>query len=392
MSTNLDDKVVRSTAWKISNISGNSDSCFYPSSSDLSDLADTDSQRITQVHSLMNQPSPNISLSSNMSDCDGLDISTSSPLTSAETPLSPGTSLEISRAVTIVESTFIPPVTAVESLRAHPSVENPDTAVDSLRAHPSVENTLSPDKSVETIRAHQSAENTLSPDKSVESRSRAVVLVETTLSPNTSVESSRAGTSTSPTTSSLTAVSSVISFTPSQTLFIAKKSMPVCDQPKIDQLVHDLPDLMHDRTIRVQNQPPGSSSNLGQQPDGQNNSAGVPRPFVCEDCGKAFAKAYRLKEHTMMHQPKPCKYCDKVFRSYSGLRDHISSIHDSNRFICLTCNKLFKTVTSLKRHMASNVCERELNIKTIKCPKCEKKFKIKKCLYVHMKKKHPEED
>ena len=118
----------------------------------------------------------------------------------------------------------------------------------------------------------------------------------------------------------------------------------------------------------------------------------VPRAFVCEDCGKEFAKAFRLREQTMMHKPKPCKYCDKAFKSYSGLRDHVSAIHDSNRYICLTCQKQFKTVKSLKTHQVSNVCERELNSKNIKCLKCDKKFKIKKCLFVHMKNKHPEED
>ena len=43
-------------------------------------------------------------------------------------------------------------------------------------------------------------------------------------------------------------------------------------------------------------------------------------PHVCEECGKSFPKNARLKEHKMTHEPRHCKFCNKVFKSYSALR------------------------------------------------------------------------
>ena len=48
----------------------------------------------------------------------------------------------------------------------------------------------------------------------------------------------------------------------------------------------------------------------------------VPEPmeYLCEKCGKQFIKKHKLKEHMMSHDPRQCKFCEKCFRSYSGLR------------------------------------------------------------------------
>ena len=109
--------------------------------------------------------------------------------------------------------------------------------------------TLSPVTSVESSSAVTSVELPLSPVTLVETPLSPVTSVETPLSPVTSVESSRDVTSVE---TPLSLVTLVESFTHRQTLHIAKKSMPVCDQPIVDQSVHVLPVAaqMYDRTIR----------------------------------------------------------------------------------------------------------------------------------------------
>ena len=131
-------------------------------------------------------------------------------------------------------------------------------------------------------------------------------------------------------------------------------------------------------------------------------------PHVCEECGKSFPKNARLKEHKMTHQPRACKFCPKMFKSYSALRYfqgfkvvifklpisiryHNTSVHDDSEFICLTCQKVLKSPENLRNHQKNNVCEKELNNKPFQCNQCHRKFKTKKVLTAHIKIKHAEE-
>ena len=130
---------------------------------------------------------------------------------------------------------------------------------------------------------------------------------------------------------------------------------------------------------------------------------------TCEECGKAFPKATRLKEHMITHNPRPCKYCDKAYRSYAALRyiilsliyqnystffisrTHVLSVHDNAKFNCEQCGKIFKSQDNLKNHVNNNICYKELNLKPVKCNQCEHRFKNKKCLGVHVRTKHQAE-
>jgi hypothetical protein len=109
---------------------------------------------------------------------------------------------------------------------------------------------------------------------------------------------------------------------------------------------------------------------------------------VCEDCGKSYSKPNKLKEHKISHNPLSCQYCNLKYKSYSALRSHVTSIHDNAKFICLTCGKIFRSSENMKKHQKKNVCHKELNEKPVQCGECEKKFKNKKCLSVHRKNKH----
>ena len=115
------------------------------------------------------------------------------------------------------------------------------------------------------------------------------------------------------------------------------------------------------------------------------------KAFVCENCGKSYSKAHKLKEHRISHKPRPCKYCDKQFKSYSSLRDHLTLVHENSKFICLACQKQFTTVKPLQFHQHNNTCQREL-IKNKKCTKCHLKFKTDKTMKQHMSLKHIEDE
>eukprot|EP00092_Neocalanus_flemingeri_P002355 GFUD01002520.1.p1 GENE.GFUD01002520.1~~GFUD01002520.1.p1 ORF type:complete len:224 (-),score=55.91 GFUD01002520.1:8-679(-) len=115
-------------------------------------------------------------------------------------------------------------------------------------------------------------------------------------------------------------------------------------------------------------------------------------PHVCDECGKAFTKISRLNEHQICHRPIHCKFCDKEYRSYSGLRSHVASVHDNTKFICQTCQKMFKSPENLKCHQKKNKCFKEMNAKPFPCNQCWRKFKSNKCLAVHIKTKHAENE
>ena len=64
--------------------------------------------------------------------------------------------------------------------------------------------------------------------------------------------------------------------------------------------------------------------------------------FVCEECGKKFAKKSLMTDHKSKVHSKlvyECSQCDSNFKMNSRLKRHISQVHEKNLYTCDDCSK-----------------------------------------------------
>ena len=108
---------------------------------------------------------------------------------------------------------------------------------------------------------------------------------------------------------------------------------------------------------------------------------------VCSICGLSYNRAGRLTEHMLTHIGLKCKDCNKVFKGYSALRYHKSSVHKGNTFTCVICGTTLRGQSTLIKHRKTNACMNKLNRMNVFC-ECGKGFKNQKCLTFHKKNKH----
>lgn len=111
----------------------------------------------------------------------------------------------------------------------------------------------------------------------------------------------------------------------------------------------------------------------------------------CTICNHWITK-YFIKSHMRKHNEpgKNCKICGKFLKNLSSFTSHMKIVHSDaeKKFICNYCGKGFARQIKLKEHIAA-VHTREY-LYTCRVPGCNKKFRAEGNWKMHEKRAHPE--
>ena len=107
----------------------------------------------------------------------------------------------------------------------------------------------------------------------------------------------------------------------------------------------------------------------------------------CTVCNKEFPDIYRLNIHLRAHELKKktalCSACGKGFRDQSDMHKHFEIHHSKEKkFTCTSCSKKFPGIHTLKCHIS--VAHRHRD-SLFNCNMCEKSYKTKKQLQIHIR-------
>ncbi|XP_057673689.1 zinc finger protein 646 isoform X1 [Corythoichthys intestinalis] len=124
----------------------------------------------------------------------------------------------------------------------------------------------------------------------------------------------------------------------------------------------------------------GLDLTLMQGRDGEGHA--VPKPHVCEQCGRSYRHASSLVNHKNSHKTGSyfCNSCHKQFPNLMSLKNHRRIHTEPKRYQCPECGKSFRVSTQL-------ICHRRMHTKEkpFTCPQCDKRFSSKSNLRHHMK-------
>ncbi|XP_021711076.1 uncharacterized protein LOC5579351 [Aedes aegypti] len=113
----------------------------------------------------------------------------------------------------------------------------------------------------------------------------------------------------------------------------------------------------------------------------------VPKPHVCNVCGKDFERGYDLKRHSSMHakddpnfQGFNCELCGKMFARKDQYRAHTYRHIGYKPHKCSQCDKTFSDASNYAKHVKVHAMD---GIELF-CHHCEKAFKNKMAISKHV--------
>ncbi|XP_058056034.1 zinc finger protein 62 homolog [Anopheles bellator] len=115
------------------------------------------------------------------------------------------------------------------------------------------------------------------------------------------------------------------------------------------------------------------------------------RQLQCAECGKWLNGERCMKMHLKIHSAKnlACGECDYKTNKSLLLKRHKITHHQQERpFLCDLCEKTFKVKRDLKVHMLS---KHSMQSRTFQCNFCNLRFRNSANFYAHRKSQHPKE-
>lgn len=113
----------------------------------------------------------------------------------------------------------------------------------------------------------------------------------------------------------------------------------------------------------------------------------IPKPHVCDKCGKDFERGYDLKRHSSMHAKDDpnfrgfnCELCGKMFARKDQYRSHTYRHIGYKPHKCAQCDKTFSDASNYAKHVKVHVTDGM----ELFCHHCEKGFKNKMAISKHV--------
>ncbi|CAB3262397.1 unnamed protein product [Arctia plantaginis] len=114
------------------------------------------------------------------------------------------------------------------------------------------------------------------------------------------------------------------------------------------------------------------------------------RNYICQICDVGFVNSMNFSSHKLIHSTGTfkCDYCPQILDTKLKKKSHERAIHSPKAPSLHKCGYCIETFSEYRKKEAHLVLMHGLKIPTVKCEACEKIFKNRQSLSVHVKRDH----